>query len=77
MGGVIRARHAVIAGVIVLLAVQIGAFLRGDVTWRFFNAPEQGSVTGNFAMVPGGCARRRGGADARAARGGAGTWRGL
>jgi len=53
MGGVIRARHAVIAGVIVLLAVQIGAFLRGDVTWRFFNAPEQGSVTGNFAMVPG------------------------
>jgi multidrug efflux pump subunit AcrB len=53
MGLVIRARHAVIAGVIVLLAVQIGAFLRGDVTWRFFNAPEQGSVTGNFAMVPG------------------------
>ena len=23
------------------------------VQWRFFNAPEQGSVTGNFAMLPG------------------------
>ncbi|MGX0902570.1 multidrug efflux pump subunit AcrB [Roseovarius sp. MBR-79] len=53
MALVIRARYAVIAGAILLLALQVGAFLRGDVTWRFFNAPEQGSVTGNFAMVPG------------------------
>ena len=53
MALVIRARYAVLAGVILLLAFQVGAFLRGDVTWRFFNAPEQGSVTGNFAMVPG------------------------
>ncbi|MFU8835488.1 MAG: efflux RND transporter permease subunit [Roseovarius sp.] len=53
MGIVIRARYAVIAGVVLLLALQVGAFLRGDVTWRFFNAPEQGSVSGNFAMVPG------------------------
>jgi len=26
-------------------------FINGSVTWRFFNAPEQSSVTGNFAMV--------------------------
>ncbi|MBC7133403.1 MAG: efflux RND transporter permease subunit [Roseovarius sp.] len=53
MGLVIRARHLVAAGAVVLLAMQIGALLRGDVAWRFFNAPEQGTVTGNFAMVPG------------------------
>ena len=53
MALVIRARYAVMAGAVLLLALQIAAFLRGDVTWRFFNAPEQGSVTGNFAMVPG------------------------
>jgi multidrug efflux pump subunit AcrB len=28
-------------------------FLRGDVTWRFFNAPEISSVSGNFAMLDG------------------------
>ena len=27
--------------------------MTGKVQWRFFNAPEQGSVTGNFAMVNG------------------------
>ncbi|MEM8657889.1 MAG: efflux RND transporter permease subunit, partial [Pseudomonadota bacterium] len=28
-------------------------FVRGDVSWRFFNAPERGSISGNFAMLPG------------------------
>ena len=50
---VVRARYPVLAGVILLLAVQVAALVRGDVPWRFFNAPEQGSVTGNFAMLPG------------------------
>ena len=51
MSGVIRARYAVVAGVIVILASQVTLFLERDVQWRFFNAPERGSVTGNFAMV--------------------------
>ena len=41
------------AGVFVLLASQIALFIGGDVTWRFFNAPERSSITGNFAMAPG------------------------
>lgn len=53
MAGVIWARYPVMAGAVVLLALQAGSFIRGDVQWRFFNAPEQGSVTGNFAMLPG------------------------
>ena len=53
MAGVIAARYAVLAGVIVVLASQISLFIRGDVQWRFFNAPERGSVTGNFIMAEG------------------------
>ena len=53
MAGVIWARYPVMAGVFVILASQVSLFVRGDVQWRFFNAPEQGSVTGNFAMLPG------------------------
>ena len=52
MAGVIWARYPVVAGVILILASQIAVFVRGDVQWRFFNAPEQGQVTGNFAMLP-------------------------
>ncbi|MXQ09312.1 AcrB/AcrD/AcrF family protein [Alphaproteobacteria bacterium GH1-50] len=51
--GVIWARYPVAAAAIALLASQLALFIRGDVQWRFFNAPEQSSVTGNFAMVPG------------------------
>ena len=53
MAGVIWARYPVFAGALLLLASQIAVFVSGDVTWRFFNAPERGSVTGNFAMAPG------------------------
>lgn len=53
MAGVIWARYPVMAGVIVILASQVSLFIKGDVQWRFFNSPEQGSVTGNFAMLPG------------------------
>ena len=50
---VVVARYPVIAAVIVVLSTQTAAFIRGDVVFRFFNAPETGSVTGNFAMVDG------------------------
>jgi multidrug efflux pump subunit AcrB len=53
VAGVIWARYPVIALAFVVLASQVALFIRGDVQWRFFNAPEQSSVTGNFAMVPG------------------------
>lgn len=53
IAGVIRARYPVIGLALVVLASQLALFIRGDVQWRFFNAPEQSSVTGNFAMVPG------------------------
>ncbi len=53
MGLVIRGRYVVVAGTIVILASQLALFIRGDVQWRFFNAPERGSVTGNFAMAEG------------------------
>ncbi len=50
---VIRARYPVLAGALALLASQAALYIRGDVTFRFFNAPEQSSVTGNFSMLPG------------------------
>jgi multidrug efflux pump subunit AcrB len=53
MALVIRTRYVVLAGAVVLLASQAALFIRGDVQWRFFNSPEQSSVTGNFAMAPG------------------------
>jgi len=50
---VVQGRYVVLAGVTVILASQLAVFIQGDVKWRFFNAPERGSVTGNFAMVEG------------------------
>ncbi|WP_372604386.1 efflux RND transporter permease subunit [Actibacterium sp.] len=53
MAGVIVARYPVLAVALVVLASQVALFIRGDVQWRFFNAPEQGSISGNFAMSEG------------------------
>ncbi|BAQ69992.1 AcrB/AcrD/AcrF family transporter [Rhodovulum sulfidophilum] len=50
---VIRGRYPVMAGCLLLLAVQVAAVIRGDVPWRFFNAPEERSVSGNFMMLSG------------------------
>lgn len=50
---VIWARYPVLAGALVLLASQMALFIRGDLQFRFFNAPERGTVYGNFAMTPG------------------------
>jgi multidrug efflux pump subunit AcrB len=51
--GAIAARYPVAAAAVLLLATQAALFVEGSVQWRFFNAPEQGSVTGNFAMLDG------------------------
>ncbi len=48
---VVLARYPVLAGAILVLASQIVPFITGDLQWRFFNAPERGSVSGNFAMA--------------------------
>ena len=53
MAGVIRARYVVLAGVLAVLASHVALFIKGDVQWRFFNAPERGSVSGNFMMTEG------------------------
>ena len=50
---VIWARYPVLAGLFVLLASQVSLLVTGEVQWRFFSAPEEGSVSGNFAMAPG------------------------
>ncbi|MCH2077046.1 MAG: efflux RND transporter permease subunit [Rhodobacteraceae bacterium] len=50
---IIWARYPIVAVAFVVLAGQVTQVIKGDVQWRFFNAPEQGSVTGNFAMAPG------------------------
>ncbi|ETX27604.1 efflux RND transporter permease subunit [Roseivivax isoporae] len=53
MRGVIAARYPVLAAAVVALAASAALMIRGDVQWRFFNAPEQSSISGNFAMAPG------------------------
>lgn len=49
---VIAGRYAVLAGLMVLLAWAGTAVISGQVTWRFFSSPEQGTLTGNFLMTP-------------------------
>ena len=53
IGFVIQARYATIALALLLLASQAALFISGELKFRFFNAPEQSSVSGNFAMLPG------------------------
>ncbi|MEP5169719.1 MAG: efflux RND transporter permease subunit [Shimia thalassica] len=52
MAFIVWARYPVLAMAVVVLASQLTLFIQGDVKWRFFNAPERGTVTGNFAMLP-------------------------
>ncbi|MEM1360218.1 MAG: efflux RND transporter permease subunit [Pseudomonadota bacterium] len=49
----IKARYVVISGAIALLVSQITLLMSGDVPWRFFNAPERGSIAANIAMLAG------------------------
>jgi multidrug efflux pump subunit AcrB len=48
---VIKARYVVLSVAVVLLASQVVMVISKEVKWRFFNAPESTSVSGNFAMV--------------------------
>ena len=50
---IVTARYPVLALAVFLLATQVALFLKGDIQFRFFDAPEQSSVTGNFSMLPG------------------------
>ncbi len=53
MSVLMRARYPVIACCFALLAMSVALLIRGDVPWRFFNAPERASVSANLAMLPG------------------------
>ncbi|OUS04113.1 acriflavine resistance protein B [Rhodobacterales bacterium 52_120_T64] len=53
MHWVIRLRYPMLAAMILILSSTITMVINRDVTWRFFSSPEQGSVTGNIAMLPG------------------------
>ncbi|MEH6359529.1 MAG: efflux RND transporter permease subunit, partial [Amylibacter sp.] len=46
-------RYPVLALVCLVLASQLALFFNGDVKWRFYNAPERGSISANIAMLPG------------------------
>lgn len=46
-------RYPLVAFALFLMASQFALYLRGDVTFRFFVAPEQAVVTGSFAMADG------------------------
>ena len=50
---VIFVRYPLLAAAVLALAWQSSLFLRGEVQFRFFSAPEQASVTGAFVMLPG------------------------
>ncbi|MEC8669324.1 MAG: efflux RND transporter permease subunit [Pseudomonadota bacterium] len=53
VAAVVWARYPVFALVTVALSSQAVLLISGDVPWRFFNAPERGSISGNFMMAEG------------------------
>ncbi|MFI0395088.1 efflux RND transporter permease subunit [Paracoccus jiaweipingae] len=52
-GWTIRLRYAVLAIMLAGLTWAGAAIVSGTVPWRFFDAPESGTITGNFLMAPG------------------------
>ena len=50
---VLRGRYVVVAASVLLLATQIIPVIDGSLRWRFYVPPEQASLEGNFAMLPG------------------------
>ncbi|MFQ6547114.1 efflux RND transporter permease subunit [Aestuariibius sp. 2305UL40-4] len=50
---VIVLRYPVLAATVFILSTQVALFASGQVQWRFFNSPEENSVTGNFMMTNG------------------------
>lgn len=53
VGWIVTFRYVVLAGIVLALASQLALLVSGELPWRFFNAPEQNSVAGDFAMVEG------------------------
>jgi multidrug efflux pump subunit AcrB len=53
MAGVIRLRYPALGLAVLVLAWSAELFINKDVPWRFFNAPERPSISGNVAMLPG------------------------
>jgi multidrug efflux pump subunit AcrB len=47
------ARYPVLAAAVLLLSWGVGLLVKGDVAWRFFNSPEEATISGNFAMLEG------------------------
>lgn len=52
VGWSVKLRYPLLAGIVLLLAMQVSLVITGQVQWRFFNSPEQPLISGNFAMVP-------------------------
>ncbi|MEM9850994.1 MAG: efflux RND transporter permease subunit, partial [Pseudomonadota bacterium] len=50
---VLVARYPAIAALVLILALAASLFTTGEVRWRFFNAPERASISGNVAMLSG------------------------
>lgn len=50
---VINGRYLVIGFALFLLLYSISMVVTGEVRWRFFNAPERGTIDANLAMLPG------------------------
>jgi multidrug efflux pump subunit AcrB len=50
--GVVKLRYPVWGLAFLLLAVSVSAVLDRTVRWRFFLAPERGTITANIAMLP-------------------------
>lgn len=53
MRGVLTFRYPVVAIAFVLLMANLALFKSGEVNFRFFNAPERSSLSGNIAMLEG------------------------
>ena len=51
MARVIRLRYPVLGAAILLLTSTVQMLVDGEVPWRFWNAPERNSFSGNVAMV--------------------------
>jgi len=52
VGWCVKLRYPLLAGIVLLLAMQVSLVITGQVQWRFFNSPEQPLISGNFAMAP-------------------------
>ena len=50
---VIWGRYPVLAGLLLILTIQVAHFIRGDIARRFFVPPEQSSISANFVMIDG------------------------